>query len=248
MFNTKNKNMKIDTITLPNIKSNKLQPANSTYNRAENNNKILYSTLGVLAVIAVAGLLYRKGSVKNSQTLIKSSTYQDLKQSISSNQLIKVEQEASKLDNYKLFSKLEISHDTDIFKRFTALMRLEDSKNIELPKLITTNASDGKLDEICNFFESEFKFSTGNLTYKGNAQEFIKELNNKYCIKNDKSTCIMINNFDNFVKDLNNDVTLKQDFINILESNKNNNTILIGNVSSKDAIKLYNKMFLPFKK
>ena len=237
--------MKINSITLPNIKSNKLQPVNTTQNQRKNN-KMLYSSLGCLAVVVVGGLLYKKGVAKNSQTLIKTSTYQDLKQSLSSIQLNKVEQEASKLDNYKLFSKLEISHDTDIFKRFTALMRLEDSKNIEIPKLITTNAPNENLGEICNFFESEFKFSVGNLTYKGNAKDFVKELNNESC-KNNKNTCIMISNFDNFVKDLNKDAALKQVFINILENNKNN-VVLIGNVSSKDAIELYNKFFLPFKK
>ena len=126
-------------------------------------------------------------------------------------------------------------------------MHLNKLESVECPKLITTNAPDEKLNDICNFFQSEFKFSSKNLKYDNNISELIKSID-KQCkpVEKNAGVCVSINNFDQFLKDLNKDEEIKQKFFDILEQS-NNNIIFIGNVSSKDSVVLNNQIFLPFK-
>lgn len=207
--------------------------------------KLLCYALGGLALLAVGAVLYNKKAVLKKTPLIKTTTYQDLRESVSAKRLEEIEQKAAELDNFKLINELKTSHDKDIFKRLVALLHLEKKEAIECPKLITTNASDEKLKEICNFFNSEFKFSSKNLKYNNNTEDFIK-LIDKQSNQADTNVCVSIDNFDQFIKDLNKDTTLKQKFFDILDKN-NNNVIFIGNVSSKDSIVMSNQIFLPFK-
>lgn len=206
--------------------------------------KLLCYALGGLALLAVGAVLYNKKAGSKKTPLIKTTTYQDLRESVSAKRMEDIEQKALELDNYKLINELKTSHDKDIFKRLVAVLHLEKKESIECPKLITTKASDEKLKDICNFFNSEFKFSSKNLKYDNNAEDFIK-LIDKQSNQADTNICVSIDNFDQFLKDLNKDTTLKQKFFDILERN-NNNVIFIGNVSSKDSIVLSNQIFLPF--
>ncbi|MBP3490515.1 hypothetical protein J6K35_01470 [bacterium] len=219
----------------------------SSQKQKDNRDKLLYYTLGGLALAAAGAVLYNKKAGSNKTFLIKTNTYQDLRQSVSSRQMEEIEQKAAVLDNYQLINELEVSHDKDIFKRLAAVMHLNKLESVECPKLITTNAPDEKLNDICNFFQSEFKFSSKNLKYDNNISELIKSID-KQCKPGEKNAgvCVSINNFDQFLKDLNKDEELKQKFFDILEQS-NNNIIFIGNVSSKDSVVLNNQIFLPFK-
>ena len=170
--------MNINTITQFNIvsKENLNNNRNNDFNnKRKRSDRILYYSLGGLAAIALGGLFYKNKSGIKKQNLIKVCTYQDLRQSTSSKQLSEVEAEAGRLNN-ELFKQFEISHDTDIFKRFVALMHLTDSKAVELPKMVITNAPESTLNDIGNLFSKDFKFEQRNLLYKSNPKDFIQKV------------------------------------------------------------------------
>ena len=241
--------MKIDFVTqFKNVTFLKQKKDNfSSQKQKDSKDKLLYYTLGGLALAVAGAVLYNKKAGSNKTFLIKTNTYQDLRQSVSSRQMEEIEQRAAVLDNYKLINELEVSHDKDIFKRLAAVMHLNKLESVDCPRLITTNAPDGKLNDICNFFQSEFKFSSKNLKYDNNISELIKSIDKQSKpVEKNTGVCVSINNFDQFLKDLNKDEELKQKFFDILEQS-NNNIIFIGNVSSKDSVVLNNQIFLPFK-
>ena len=62
-------------------------------------------------------------------------------------------------------------------------MHLNKLESVDCPRLITTNAPDGKLNDICNFFQSEFKFSSKNLKYDNNISELIKSIDTVECFE-----------------------------------------------------------------
>lgn len=240
--------MNINTITQFNIVSKEHISNNRTNdfnNKRKRSDRILYYSLGGLAAIALGGLFYKNKSGIKKQNLIKVCTYQDLRQSTSSKQLSEVEAEAGRLNN-ELFKQFEISHDTDIFKRFVALMHLTDSKAVELPKMVITNAPESTLNDIGNLFSKDFKFEQRNLLYKSNPKDFIQKVKD-VSNEQDNNVCIIINNFDNLINDLNNDKTLKQQFFDEIENSKNN-IVFIAKVPERDSVNIYNKIFIPYKK
>ena len=87
--------------------------------------KIRYSLIS-LAVLAMTGIVYKKLK-PNTIEPIKTSTLQDLRTSLKGEELQKFEEEYANFDfsQFEIFNQLQISHQTDIFKRLFLTIKFE---------------------------------------------------------------------------------------------------------------------------
>lgn len=218
----------------------------------------LYYVLGALSVIGAAGLMYAKKKPKTNLTLIKTSTFQDLNSSLSKTEMSKLEQEFQNIDNtnIELFNRLKNSHQSDIFKRYYALSKMQQKRPIENPKLVVTDGNNADIEMIGHFFSKELNCDLKEIKYENtNLDEFLNLLDNlstnasQNYNTNNKNTCLKILNFENLIKDYNEnfDEVQQKRFRTLLANNQKNHIIYVGKESPEFSFREYDKMFLSFK-
>lgn len=211
--------------------------------------KIRYSLIS-LAVLAMTGIVYKKLK-PNTIEPIKTSTLQDLRTSLKGEELQKFEEEYANFDfsQFEIFNQLQISHQTDIFKRLFVLLKNKPKRPVEIPKIITSNASESELKNIGNLFNKEFEFSSYQTDYENTSlQTFIAELE-RFSEKSDKNyKTLTINNFDKFLSDIKQkgNESYKKRFEDLLEKNQKNKMLYIVKENPENEINEYYKIFLKF--
>lgn len=224
-------------------------------NKTLQNNKVFYSLIG-LGVIALACVSSKK--IKHKKPVpIKTSTLQDLHSSFSPKEMKEFEEKCSNFDfsKYELFNQLQISHQTDIFKKQFLLLKLsknipEDKRRpVELPKIIASNATENELKKISDLFHNEFNFNSYQMNYENIALDnFFKELEkiaNKP-EKNKEYKTLVINHFDKFLDDIKQNKDMKSKFEKLIAKNRENNIMFIVKEAPENEFNEYHKVFLEF--
>lgn len=224
-------------------------------NKTLQNNKVFYSLIG-LGVIALACVSSKK--IKHKKPVpIKTSTLQDLHSSFSPKEMKEFEEKCSNFDfsKYELFNQLQISHQTDIFKKQFLLLKLsknipEDKRRpVELPKIIVSNAAENELKKISDLFHNEFNFNSYQMNYENIALDnFFKELEkiaNKP-EKNKEYKTLVINHFDKFLDDIKQNKDMKSKFEKLIAKNRENNIMFIVKEAPENEFNEYHKVFLEF--
>lgn len=224
-------------------------------NKTLQNNKVFYSLIG-LGVIALACVSSKK--IKHKKPVpIKTSTLQDLHSSFSPKEMKEFEEKCSNFDfsKYELFNQLQISHQTDIFKKQFLLLKLsknipEDKRRpVELPKIIVSNATENELKKISDLFHNEFNFNSYQMNYENIALDnFFKELEkiaNKP-EKNKEYKTLVINHFDKFLDDIKQNKDMKSKFEKLIAKNRENNIMFIVKEAPENEFNEYHKVFLEF--
>ena len=224
-------------------------------NRVLSNNKVFYSLIG-LGVIALACVSSKK--IKHKKPVpIKTSTLQDLHSSFSPKEMKEFEEKCSNFDfsKYELFNQLQISHQTDIFKKQFLLLKLsknipEDKRRpVELPKIIASNATENELKKVSDLFHNEFNFNSYQMNYEDIALDnFFKELEkiaNKP-EKNKEYKTLVINHFDKFLDDIKQNKDMKSKFEKLIAKNRENNIMFIVKEAPENEFNEYHKVFLEF--
>ena len=219
----------------------------SVSHRAQNNekkdNKAVYYSLIGLGVIAAGGIMYHRHKAAKTPNPIKVCTFQDLNQSLSAKEKKQLEEELQKLNLGTQFKNLKDTHQSDIFKRFVALLKMNPSRPVELPKIITTNAEESKALAIGEFFKDNFKFNTKDIEYT-TPNELL--LNLKNVPQNDKNTCITVKNSEKLFDDLKASKQFQEDFMDLLGKDQKKRIIIINNEPKSSPINEYNKIFLEY--
>lgn len=224
-------------------------------NKTLQNNKVFYSLIG-LGVIALACVSSKK--IKHKKPVpIKTSTLQDLHSSFSPKEMKEFEEKCSNFDfsKYELFNQLQISHQTDIFKKQFLLLKLsknipEDKRRpVELPKIIVSNAAENELKKISDLFHNEFIFNSYQMNYENIALDnFFKELEkiaNKP-EKNKEYKTLIISHFDKFLDDIKQNKDMKSKFEKLIAKNRENKTMFIVKEAPENEFNEYHKVFLEF--
>lgn len=228
-------------------------------NKTLQNNKVFYSLIG-LGVIALACVSSKK--IKHKKPVpIKTSTLQDLHSSFSPEKMKEIEEKYSNFDfsKYELFNQLQISHQTDIFKKQFLLLELNkeilkknpnaDVRPVELPKIIASNATENELKKISDLFHNEFNFNSYQMNYENIALDnFFKELEkiaNKP-EKNKEYKTLVINHFDKFLDDIKQNKDMKSKFEKLIAKNRENNIMFIVKEAPENEFNEYHKVFLEF--
>lgn len=211
--------------------------------------KIRYSLI-TLAAMATAGVTYKQLKPKAVEP-IKTSTLQDLRSSLNKIEMQKLEEEYSKFDfsKFEIFNQLDITHQTDIFKRLFILLKMEPTRPVEIPKIIATNAHENELNNIADLFKKEFKFTSYEINYENSSlNEFLKELEQFSSKPDGNYKTLTINNFDKFLNDINQsgNEDFKKKFESLLDKNQENRTLYIIKEFHENKLNEYSKIFLKF--
>lgn len=224
-------------------------------NKTLQNNKVFYSLIG-LGVLAMTCVACKK--IKHKKPVpIKTSTLQDIHSSFSPKEMKEFEEKYSNFDfsKYELFNQLQISHQTDIFKKQFLLLKL--SKNIpenkrrpvELPKIIASNTAENELKKISDLFHNEFHFNSYQMNYENiTFDNFFNELEkiSSKLEENKEYKTLVINNFNKLMDDIKNNKNIKEKFEKLVAKNRENNIMFIVKESPENEFNEYHKVFLEF--
>lgn len=215
------------------------------------NDKIKYSLI-FLATLATAGIAYKKLKPKTPEP-IKTSTLQDLQDSLKGEEMQKFTEEYSKFDfsKFEIFNQLDNTHQTDIFKKLFVLLKMKPERTVEIPKIISTNANENKLKNIGDLLKQEFQFSSHEMNYENTSlNNFLNELEKFSSNPNENYKTLTINNFDKFFSDIkqSGNENFKEKFENLLNQNQKNKILYIIQEPPENELSEYYKIFLKFKK
>lgn len=212
-------------------------------------NRIRYSLIA-LGAMGVTGVLYKKFK-PDKVNPIKTSTLQELRASLDGKEMQKFQEEYTKFDfsKFEIFNQLDISHQTDMFKRLFVLLKMKPKRPVEIPKIIASNASEAELKNIGNLFEKEFKLTSHQISYENiSLEDFMAKLE-KFSKKDDKNyKTLTINNFNEFFNDIkkSNNESYKKKFEELLNKNQENQILYIVKEHPKNELNEYYKIFLKF--